>query len=234
MKLTHRALCLTTMILWGPLAAATLPAQGEAPQQEEPGPADVAGGRRFLAMFRGGDGMRTVSESDVVDSALFRADYLADLVFDLTNEERARHGLQRVSRSTALDRVATAHSTDMAARNYFSHTTKGVLRRANLGDRMRGAGVQFTRATENIAMHPVVVQKMYEIWNVGLTSRRREIGRRGITYGDMAAKVMDGWMNSPGHRQNILDANVTELGVGCAVGDRKECPYVYVTQNFRR
>ena len=31
-----------------------------------------------------------------------------------------------------------------------------------------------------------------------------------------AASVMDGWMNSPGHRANILSANVTQIGVGLA------------------
>ena len=31
-----------------------------------------------------------------------------------------------------------------------------------------------------------------------------------------AASVMDGWMNSPGHRANILSGNVTEIGVGLA------------------
>ena len=31
-----------------------------------------------------------------------------------------------------------------------------------------------------------------------------------------AASVMDGWMNSPGHRANILSGNVTQIGVGLA------------------
>ncbi|WP_279581372.1 CAP domain-containing protein [Fodinicola feengrottensis] len=29
---------------------------------------------------------------------------------------------------------------------------------------------------------------------------------------------MDGWMNSPGHRANILDGELTEIGVGLAAG----------------
>ncbi len=31
-----------------------------------------------------------------------------------------------------------------------------------------------------------------------------------------AGAVMNGWMNSPGHRANILSGNVTEIGVGLA------------------
>jgi uncharacterized protein YkwD len=40
-----------------------------------------------------------------------------------------------------------------------------------------------------------------------------------IAYGQQdAAEVMDSWMNSPGHRANILDCSLTRLGVGVAEG----------------
>ena len=32
------------------------------------------------------------------------------------------------------------------------------------------------------------------------------------------AGVMDGWMNSEGHRNNILGAGYTEVGIGCVTG----------------
>lgn len=36
-----------------------------------------------------------------------------------------------------------------------------------------------------------------------------------IAYGQKsAAEVMKGWMNSPGHRQNIMNSNYTQIGVG--------------------
>jgi len=39
-----------------------------------------------------------------------------------------------------------------------------------------------------------------------------------------AAKVVDSWMHSPGHRTNILNATFTEMGAGYAV-DRSGRPY---------
>lgn len=46
-------------------------------------------------------------------------------------------------------------------------------------------------------------------------------GYRWTTYGEniargqqTAAEVMDGWMNSPGHRANILNCAFKEIGVG--------------------
>jgi uncharacterized protein YkwD len=48
----------------------------------------------------------------------------------------------------------------------------------------------------------------------GLTARAEN-----IAYGQPdAAAVMDAWMNSPGHRANILDCSLTRLGVGVAEG----------------
>ena len=43
----------------------------------------------------------------------------------------------------------------------------------------------------------------------------------------MARQLVDGWMESPGHRKNILDVDSRKLGVGVYVND-----WVYATQNF--
>ncbi|MCB2297672.1 CAP domain-containing protein [Clostridium tagluense] len=44
-----------------------------------------------------------------------------------------------------------------------------------------------------------------------------------------AASVMNGWMNSPGHKANILSANFTEIGVGVA---KDKSGTIYWTQEF--
>lgn len=67
---------------------------------------------------------------------------------------------------------------------------------------MRNFGIRYSTAGENIAM-----------------------GQRS------AAEVMNGWMNSPGHRQNILNANFTQIGVGYATNSRGT---PYWTQMFIR
>jgi uncharacterized protein YkwD len=105
-----------------------------------------------------------------------------DTVLTLVNQERATAGCAKLTKDSRLVKAARAHSADMAARNYFDHTTpEGVT----FDKRITNAGYRFSRAAENIA--------------AGQSS---------------PASVMDAWMNSSGHRANILSPNVKELGVG--------------------
>ncbi|WP_449515996.1 CAP domain-containing protein [Clostridium sp.] len=67
-------------------------------------------------------------------------------------------------------------------------------------DMMKKFGITYTAAGENIAMGQPT-----------------------------AASVMEGWMNSPGHKANILSANFTEIGVGVA---KDASGTIYWTQQF--
>ena len=52
------------------------------------------------------------------------------------------------------------------------------------------------------------------------------VGQRDV------AEVMQGWMDSPGHRENIMKPDYTHLGSGVATGDFKGQQSIYWTQNF--
>ena len=51
-----------------------------------------------------------------------------------------------------------------------------------------------------------------------------------VGYGPSVARIHQALMESDGHRRNILDERVTEVGIGVVVKDGR----VWVTQNFRR
>jgi uncharacterized protein YkwD len=104
-------------------------------------------------------------------------------VVALANEARAEAGCAALKVDDKLTAAATEHSTDMSARDYFSHTTpEGVP----FDQRIENAGYAMPGA-ENIA--------------------------RGQ---DSAESVMDAWMKSKGHRANILNCQLTTIGVGLA------------------
>jgi uncharacterized protein YkwD len=124
---------------------------------------------------------------------------MEDEVTRLTNIERVKAGCPEVKTDERIRTAARAHSADMAANNYFSHTS---LDGSNFVTRMQRAGYpKSSAAAENIA----------------------------YGYGSAQA-VVNGWMNSEGHRKNMLNCSHKAVGNGLAY--RGNTPYW--TQDFGR
>ncbi|MFJ8961322.1 CAP domain-containing protein [Lentzea sp. NPDC102401] len=116
-------------------------------------------------------------------------------VLALTNDARAAAGCKALVIDDRITTAAQAHSTDMATKKYFSHTSQDGR---TFDVRMKEAGYP-KPGGENIAMgYPT------------------------------AAAVVDGWMKSTGHRQNIENCSFTTMGVGLDTRGN------YWTQNFGR
>jgi uncharacterized protein YkwD/stress response protein SCP2 len=120
-------------------------------------------------------------------------------VVALTNAERAADGLPPLAVDTLLTDAAQAHSDDMVARAFYSHTSPDGRQP---WDRAAAAGSERRTIGENIAC-----------------------GQRSPT------EVVRGWMNSPGHRANILKPDFTHIGIGLAGGGTAG---TYWTQLFGR
>ncbi|MGC5011002.1 CAP domain-containing protein [Streptosporangium sp. DT93] len=124
---------------------------------------------------------------------------LSEEVVRLTNAERQKGGCAPLVSDPQLRSAAQGHSDDMAAKNYFSHTSQDGR---DMTDRINASGFSPKRAwAENIAM-----------------------GQR------TPADVVTAWMNSSGHRANIMNCGYTHLGVGVANSPRG----IYWTQNFAK
>ena len=120
---------------------------------------------------------------------LFSLIGVEEAVFAMSNDIRRRHGLPVLLKDESSRDAARGHSADMFNRNYFSHTDpegRTVKERlpASLGARHWG---------ENI-------------WT-GSGYDPRQIQH-------LAQTIMAGWMNSSGHRKNILSPDYSHLGVG--------------------
>ena len=46
---------------------------------------------------------------------------------------------------------------------------------------------------------------------------------------DITNSTVQGWMNSPGHRENILNSNYFSEGIGISISTNG---HVYITENF--
>lgn len=118
-----------------------------------------------------------------------------------TNAARAAAGLEPLAWDENAARAAREHARDMVERNYFAHKTPEGI---SLFDRMQRVGVWEIAVGENIAY--------YEGY-----SQREAVG-----------KVVEGWMNSPHHRKNILRPSYSHLGVGVAQKDGR----IILVQDF--
>jgi uncharacterized protein YkwD len=105
------------------------------------------------------------------------------------NRERARHGLKALKLNKKLSVAARGHARDMARRNYFSHDTLGG---GSFVDRIRRTGYL----------------KGARSWMVG---ENLAWGSHGNS---RPSTIMRLWMNSPGHRANILNGSFREIGIG--------------------
>jgi uncharacterized protein YkwD len=152
---------------------------------------------------------------------------LERLVHERINEQRVANNVAPLSYDEKLADIARGHSKDMGENNYFEHITPegvtpigrgnqaGYFCRKDYGDRYT-VGI-----SENIA---------YD-W---LWSRKREVG--GFEYQTdwnkpetIAYKLVQRWMDSPPHRENILNATYQNEGIGIYVADDGK---VFATENF--
>lgn len=169
-------------------------------------------------------------ENTPINVASFNERELSRMVFELTNRERVKAGLPPLRQNRALAASALAHSQDMASRAYFGHKSKGFFNRTDPGDRASAAGYNTAMVAENIAMVPTYNRQTIQP-SAGF-GRAQVIDTDWNTYGRLAEIATREWMNSPGHRANILNRRLNCLGVGVAVGTKNNVPYVYLTQNF--
>ena len=124
------------------------------------------------------------------------------LIYNKVNEERAKANLSPLSYNSTLENYARVKSKDMGDRGYFSHNDpEGRY----ITDKMREDGFSYSAWAENIAYIS---------------------GNTDANY--LATTFMNNWMNSAGHRANILTTNCNSIGIGVYVINGK----VYATQEF--
>jgi uncharacterized protein YkwD len=125
-----------------------------------------------------------------------------DEIFALVNNERRKKRLSNLNWDDDLARVARKYSQQMAKGNFFSHYDKNG---GGMEDRAAAAKIKWSEIGENLYFC------------------------QGME--DFNEPAVKGWMNSPGHRQNILGKTYTDTGIGIAESrDGK----IYITQLFIR
>jgi uncharacterized protein YkwD len=132
---------------------------------------------------------------------------VAKLITLKTNEFRRQEKRPEVEVNARLARTAESFAHYMAKTNRFGHTADG----SRPADRARKNGYEFCIIAENIAY---------------------QYSSQGFTAEELAEAIFRGWKESPGHRKNMLDPDVTDVGV--AVARAEDTGYYYAVQDFGR
>jgi len=116
------------------------------------------------------------------------------------DEARAANGARATVWDEGLARAARQHAAELAARNVLDHSGLDPERRT-VADRLARAGSPYTTHAENLAAVPPSL--------------------------DAVRATIDGWLESPGHRANLLHPGFDRVGFGTASGANGT---VFVTQ----
>jgi len=154
-----------------------------------------------VATFEALDGFRVLVAVTVRD---VRADLdleaLARRTVEEVNRVRAERGLTALRGDPRLAEVARRHSEEMARLGALDHDSPVS---GGTARRVETAGIRYRRLAENLQ-----------------TNNDPD---------DPVAVAVRSWMNSPGHRANMLDPGYSRTGVGVAVDERGD---YYFTQLF--
>lgn len=150
-------------------------------------------------------------------------DLLSAAIHHETNRRRIAHRLPALEYHQKARAAAALMSEAMATKSFVDHIDRFHPDRRELKDRIKLVGLTPAYAGENVAM---TFARKYESGRGFITEReggqtvfRYEPGGPPIemhTYHSFAVALLDYWMDSPGHRENILRRRPRFLGCSAA------------------
>jgi uncharacterized protein YkwD len=149
-------------------------------------------------------------------------------IHELINVQRQQNGLSTISYDPFLADIARGHSYDMVLRNFFEHENPDGKNARGRGEAagypcVRDFGTYFTSGiSENLYQG-----YRYHSYLTAPNGTIMAYNWSSVDY--IANQAVNGWMNSQGHRENILDYHFQQEGIGVSFSSDDK---IYVTENF--
>ncbi|MBN1166256.1 MAG: hypothetical protein JXA44_03905 [Methanospirillaceae archaeon] len=147
---------------------------------------------------------------------------IGDLIIFLTNEERDQFRMTQLKPDPGLMEIAQDHSNDMAERDYLSHINPDG---ENPSDRALRHGYTPRRVTDDGDTVQGIAENIIRV-PIGNTRNYGYIDEDDIIA--IAELILDSWMHSADHRENILNRHLEKIGVGVSFDEKR----YYATQNM--
>ena len=124
-------------------------------------------------------------------------------IVEMTNAFRQEGRLGQVKPNAVLTAAARAFADYLAKSGKFAHEADG----RKPAERAEAQGYRYCLVAENLAMN---------------------LDSRGFETKALARQAVDGWKNSPGHRANLLQPIVTEIGVAVVRAPDRDPKFISV------
>jgi len=155
---------------------------------------------------------------------------VADAIHQAVNEKRVEHDVAEIGHDDKLASIAEDHSEDMVNNDFFSHTAPDG---SSFEQRYQEAGYECRIPISNN-------RYLSGAENIGYTWADQDVKTEGddtVNHDNDEDSIGQGivrqWMNSPPHRENILQQTWSVEGIGVAVDEEAEDgKKVIATQNF--
>jgi uncharacterized protein YkwD len=146
---------------------------------------------------------------------------LARAIFEESNRVHIANGVPPLAHLAALDAAANEQAVYTALSLAAGHTNP-IPRERNVEERVESQGLQAKSVGENAIMMPA--------------RRPADVPGGDYTYSSYAARLLQGWMNSPEHRDILLARKFTQLGCAARIahGFTPDDQRVFATQVFFR
>lgn len=147
------------------------------------------------------------------------------------NRERQNHGLRTLDSDQLLAAIARKHSSDMARDHFFSHINlqgeDPAMRAQAMGwhkKKQRDTNTWVTGPGENLFMNHLY-DKVVTTKHDGIEVKKAYLWK---TPEQIAQSTVQGWMDSPPHRNNILSPHYDQQGIGVIISGHE----IYITEDF--
>ena len=191
----------------------------------------------------GADFMSQPSVNQPIDARNPNIDLLDAALFHATNEQRIKNNLPLFSYNISIHKAAISHSEDMIEQNFYNHVNPFSNRK--LGDRISGFTIEFKIMAENIAQHDLIETGKNPNYCFAYPKNENDFIFRDcqtklplsmMTYVKFSRNLVNSWMNSPHHRDNILNPQYTYMACSARLSKNPfreaKSPFARITQDF--
>lgn len=148
-------------------------------------------------------------------------------VHELINVQRQQNGLSTLSYDSFLADISRGHSWDMVTRNFFEHENPDGKDARARGDAAGYPCIRYMGAYT----YEGIAENLFQGYRYSsyITTDGVITSYNWSLVDEVAERAVNGWMDSPGHRRNILTEHFILEGIGVAFSSDDK---IYITENF--